>query len=415
MADAAAVAPSTRQFPQAATPGEGSIEELVYSFGEWLESVGVWAYVLAPLAMTVVAILPIPAEFPAMLNGMMFGPVLGTAFTWGGALAGAQLSFELSRWLGRPLAERLIPAAHLARADQVALRSGWWGMLLPRLIPLVAFTALNWAAGLVAVPRWRFFWTTAVGTLPGAVAFTLAGVGLATLPARLPAVLWAAAGLVALYLGFSQLKRRPAAPFGLWCGVAGPILWLALIAAAGAIRPDFSHLTHYISELGERGSSTEALVRIGAFGVTGCLYVCFALAVFRGSRGRPLRQIAALLIALDGIGRMGAGVFPCEAGCVPPASGPNLHMLFATLGFSSGVMAALLWGTLLRRAPGSRRLSSFSIASGLVALVALLLLFGPPLTALPAGALEHLATVVLSVWLFVLAASLLRADESRVG
>jgi hypothetical protein len=37
---------------------------------------------------------------------------------------------------------------------------------------------------------------------------------------------------------------------------------------AGALRPGFSHVTQYISELGERGSSTEVLVRYGAFEVT---------------------------------------------------------------------------------------------------------------------------------------------------
>jgi len=58
---------------------------------------------------------------------------------------------------------------------------------------------------------------------------------------------------------------------GLWCGIISPILWLALIAAAGALRPDFDHVTHYISELGERGSATEAVMRYGAFGFTGFL------------------------------------------------------------------------------------------------------------------------------------------------
>ena len=67
---------------------------------------------------------------------------------------------------------------------------------------------------------------------------------------------------------------------GLYCGVVGPVLWLALIAVAGALRPDFSHVTHYISELAERGSATEALMRYAAFGFTGVLYVCFAAALF---------------------------------------------------------------------------------------------------------------------------------------
>jgi len=44
---------------------------------------------------------------------------------------------------------------------------------------------------------------------------------------------------------------------GLFCGIVGPVLWIAVIGLAGVVRPDFSLLTDYISELGERSSSTE--------------------------------------------------------------------------------------------------------------------------------------------------------------
>ena len=184
------------------------MEALVYDFGTWLESIGAWAYVFAPLAMAVVAILPFPAEFPAVLNGMMFGPVLGTLFTWGGALLGAQISFELARRLGRPLAERFVPERSLEKADQIVLDADWWGLLLPRFIPLIAFTALNWGAGLTAVPRGRFFWTTAVGVFPGALVFTASGAGLPFLLQRFPATTWVIAGLLLAYGGFRLYRRH---------------------------------------------------------------------------------------------------------------------------------------------------------------------------------------------------------------
>lgn len=184
------------------------MEALVYQFGMWLESIGVWAYVLAPLAMTVVAILPIPAEFPAMLNGMMFGPVLGTLFTWGGAMAGAQISFELARKLGRPLAERFIPERSLEKADRLVMNTGWWGLLLPRFIPVIAFTALNWGAGLTPVPRWRFFWTTAVGILPLALVFTASGAGLPFLLERFPVATWVIAGMLLAYGGHRLYRKN---------------------------------------------------------------------------------------------------------------------------------------------------------------------------------------------------------------
>ena len=199
---------------------------------------------------------------------------------------------------------------------------------------------------------------------------------------------------------------------GLCCGIVSPILWLALIATAGALRPDFNHLTHYISELGERGSATEALMRYGAFGFTGFLYICFAGALLATFRDGRLERTAALLIALDGVGRIGAGSFPCDPGCIQLSPGPDLHELFATIGFSSGVLAAFLWGALFRRIPSLRPLSSFSVGCGAVALVFLVIMTWVSDPALPPGLFEHLATVVLSVWLLVFAGRLVRAENA---
>lgn len=151
----------------------------------FIETLGPAMYVAAPLFMVLVAILPFPAEVPAMLNGAIFGPVLGTAITWTGAMVGAQISFELARRFGRPLAERFLPGG-MDRVDRVALSTGWGGLLTLRFIPAVAFTALNWAAGLTGIPRWRFVWTTAVGILPGAIVFTASGTGLAAFLRRYP-------------------------------------------------------------------------------------------------------------------------------------------------------------------------------------------------------------------------------------
>ena len=119
-------------------------------------------------------------------------------------MLGAQSSFELARRLGRPAAERLIRRSALDRVDRWVESAGWWGLLLPRLMPLIAFTALTWGAGLTPVSRWRFIWTTAVGIAPGAVVFTASGWGISASLGRLP---WLAAAIAA------AISRRSG---GLW-------------------------------------------------------------------------------------------------------------------------------------------------------------------------------------------------------
>lgn len=198
---------------------------------------------------------------------------------------------------------------------------------------------------------------------------------------------------------------------GLYCGIVSPALWLALIAIAAALRPDFNPLTHFISELGERGSSTESLMRGAAFGFTGFLYVCFAIGLLATFRQGWVFAAACLLIALEGVGRMGAGIFPCDPGCVRVTATQDLHKLFATVGFASGIVAAILWGVLFRRLAAFRSLSWLAIGSGLVALVSLLLMSGKGDQLGGAGLFEHLATVVLSIWLFLFAVRLVQADN----
>ncbi len=176
-----------------------------------IEQSGAWVYVLAPLFMIVVAILPIPAEIPAMLNGMIFGPQIGVVTTWGGALVGAMISFELARRYGRPLAERLVSPPALTKADRAVCSAGWPALLTVRLIPTVAFTLINWAAGLTTIGRWTFCWTTALGIAPGAIVFTVSGSGLGALYRRNPE-LGIAIGVLALaVIGWTVLRYRSAA------------------------------------------------------------------------------------------------------------------------------------------------------------------------------------------------------------
>ncbi len=162
------------------------MDGLYAELGLWIEGLGAFGYLAAALIMAVVAIFPFPAEAPAMLNGMLFGPFAGTLVSWSGSMFGGLISYEIARRLGRPAAVRFLPTSMMRRADQIAERATWWGLLGARLVPLVAFTALNWGCGLISVPRRRFFWTTAIGIVPGAIVFTASGTGLALILERFP-------------------------------------------------------------------------------------------------------------------------------------------------------------------------------------------------------------------------------------
>lgn len=151
----------------------------------WLQEHRAAAYWAAPLLMVVVAILPIPAEIPAAINGMLFGAVLGIIMTWGGAMIGAMISYELARCFGRKLSRRFVKPEVIEKFE--GLKDTEAAVLLMlRFTPVVAFTVVNWAAGLLQVRRTTFAWTTALGILPGTIVFTASGSAVAMMYERYP-------------------------------------------------------------------------------------------------------------------------------------------------------------------------------------------------------------------------------------
>ena len=63
--------------------------------------------------------LPFPAEFVAIANGVIFGPVWGTVITWAGAMLGAFLAFFLARQCGQPFVRRVLVEAESAEPGKM--------------------------------------------------------------------------------------------------------------------------------------------------------------------------------------------------------------------------------------------------------------------------------------------------------
>lgn len=81
-------------------------------------------------------------------------------------------------------------------------------LLSSRLIPIVPFALIGYAAGATHIPLWRFSWTTVVGYLPLTIAVVYLGSRAQTLSLGNPLVWIAVAALVALLVGEHLLRRR---------------------------------------------------------------------------------------------------------------------------------------------------------------------------------------------------------------
>jgi uncharacterized membrane protein YdjX (TVP38/TMEM64 family) len=155
-----------------------SLEEVT----QFIRSTGAWGIAAAIGLMVLHSFVPFPAEFVAIANGMIYGPVWGTVITWVGAMLGALLAFGLARLLGRPFVDAVLAKRDWRTLDDWVARHGWGAVLLSRFIPVISFNLINYAAGLTRIPWWTFTGATAVGILPLTTLMVVLGDRLRILP-----------------------------------------------------------------------------------------------------------------------------------------------------------------------------------------------------------------------------------------
>ncbi len=162
---------------------------------------------LAPLAsiglMVLHTYVPFPLEILALANGLVFGAWGGIAITWFSMVLSAWIGYSTTRF-ARPLAFRIAPGDRLKRMEEWTARRSTWQLVAVRFVPVISFSLLNLAAGLLRVPFWRFTWTTALGIIPIVVVSVLAGHLLTLGPWG-----WGIVGAVVVgYLAWEVWRRR---------------------------------------------------------------------------------------------------------------------------------------------------------------------------------------------------------------
>lgn len=156
----------------------------------------------------------------------------------------------------------------------------------------------------------------------------------------------------------------------LGCGAAaGPLYILAGVCQV-LTRDGFDVRRHALSLLsnGDRG-----WIQVVNFLVTGVLVLAGAWGVRRALRGQRAGTWGPVLLAIYGIGLIGAGVFPADPGQDFPPGTPSattmssdglMHFVFGGIGFYALIGACFVFA---RRfgAAGERGWATFSLVSGL--------------------------------------------------
>jgi uncharacterized membrane protein YdjX (TVP38/TMEM64 family) len=149
-----------------------------------------------------------PAEIIDAAAGFLYGffPALGLAMA--GWILSGLICFAIGRSLARPLLDRWLGKQRFERIEATIERGGATLLLAMRLIPILPFSIVSYAAGAARVPAWRFVWTTAIGYLPITALAVYFGTKLEGLSLTDPIVLGTAAALLVLLFAGHRIARR---------------------------------------------------------------------------------------------------------------------------------------------------------------------------------------------------------------
>jgi uncharacterized membrane protein YdjX (TVP38/TMEM64 family) len=175
----------------------------------YVRSLGAGGVALLLGLMLAHAIIFYPSEIVTATAGYVYGFVPGLAFVVGGWLLAALLSYVLGRSVGRPLL-RAILGARFTRLEHGMERGGIALLLSARLIPIVPFALIGYAAGATRVSVWRFSWTTVLGYLPLTTAVAYLGSRAQNLSVNDPIIWITAGGLIALLVAERVIRHRRA-------------------------------------------------------------------------------------------------------------------------------------------------------------------------------------------------------------
>lgn len=173
----------------------------------YVRSLGAGGFALLLGLMVCHAIVFYPSEIITATAAYIYGFGPGLAFVVGGWLLAALLSYALGRSVGRPLLQRLL-GSRFGWLTAAMERGGVALLLAGRLIPIVPFALLGYAAGATHISLWRFSWTTVLGYMPLTTAVAYLGSRAQTLSVGDPLV-WVAVGtVIALLTGERVVRRR---------------------------------------------------------------------------------------------------------------------------------------------------------------------------------------------------------------
>ena len=142
----------------------------------WTEANRALSWAVYVLAFAATTVLLVPATFPTLVGGFVFGFPLGVVPASAGSLLGACGAFLVARFLARDWVKRRIERLPRFDALDNAVRAdGFKVVFLSRLSPFFPFFLLNYAFGVTGVQFRDYVLATWIGLLPALALYVYFG------------------------------------------------------------------------------------------------------------------------------------------------------------------------------------------------------------------------------------------------
>ncbi len=139
-----------------------------------LDSAGAFAPLAYVVTYVVLTLLLFPGSIITVASGALFGPVWGSILTLIGATIGATVAFLIAKRLGRERVQARF-GPRLTKLDERLVRTGFLSVLILRLLPVAPFNVSNYAFGVTGIDTRPYVLATAIGIVPGTVAYVALG------------------------------------------------------------------------------------------------------------------------------------------------------------------------------------------------------------------------------------------------
>lgn len=173
----------------------------------WLENMGILAPIIYIIFYTIGTLLILPSTPLNLTGGAIFGIWWGTFWTTVAAVIAAMVAFAFTRTIGKDIIAKKFAGRWEAIDAEIRL-GGLFYMFSIRLLPIIPYGLVNFAAGLTSI-RWRdYIIGTLLGTVPGVLPFVMMGSGFTELSKGNISQLLFAFTLTAMLVGGATWYRR---------------------------------------------------------------------------------------------------------------------------------------------------------------------------------------------------------------